>query len=271
MSIQIPGAGAPDYAPCKYPGSRLAFRGPERNLDNPYIACLGGTKTFGRFVTAPFPDMLEQRLGRVCVNFGCVNSGIDTLLAEPAVLEMARKADVSVLQVLGAQNISNRYYRVHPRRNDRFLAASPLLQKIYGEADFTEFSFNRHMLMHLHKVDPDRFSPIAAELRAVWQARMQLVLDAIGPNVVLLWIRMDQDAPPLGPEPGLIQPEMLDPFRDRVRAVVEVTTPPALRMNDLATMRFGPLDEPAAANSLGPLAHARIAEKLHTVIEPMVT
>jgi hypothetical protein len=34
---------------------------------------------------------------------------------------MASVADVAVQQLMGADNISNRFYTAHPRRNDRFL------------------------------------------------------------------------------------------------------------------------------------------------------
>ncbi len=36
---------------------------------------------------------------------------------------------------MGAQNLSNRFYAVHPRRNDRFLRASTLMKTIFREVD----------------------------------------------------------------------------------------------------------------------------------------
>ena len=41
---------------------------------------------------------------------------------EPTVIDICSKALVTVVQLMGAQNTSNRFYAVHPRRNDRFLA-----------------------------------------------------------------------------------------------------------------------------------------------------
>jgi hypothetical protein len=64
---------------------------------------------------------------------------------------------VTVVQVLAVQNLSNPYYTVHPRRNDRFLRASARLQNLYQDVDFTEFHFTRHMLQTLQMVSAPRF------------------------------------------------------------------------------------------------------------------
>ena len=77
---------------------------------------------------------------------------------------------MTVVQVMGAQNLTNRFYTVHPRRNDRFLRAAPDLQALYPEVDFTEFHFTRHLLRTLRWSSADRFEVVAEELRAVWVA-----------------------------------------------------------------------------------------------------
>ena len=46
MAYAFPGAGALDYSPCSYAGSRILFRGPKADLREPFVACLGGTETF---------------------------------------------------------------------------------------------------------------------------------------------------------------------------------------------------------------------------------
>ncbi|MEO1779366.1 MAG: DUF6473 family protein, partial [Pseudomonadota bacterium] len=154
MSFDTLGPGGLDYLPCRYGTSKILFRGPKRTLDAPYVAFFGGTTTYGKFVETPFPALLEQDLGMTCVNFGCVNAGVDLYAADPVLREAATQARVTVLQVISPRNMSNRFYKVHPRRNDRFIEASPLLRTIYREVDFAEFNFTNHMLQRLYLVLP---------------------------------------------------------------------------------------------------------------------
>jgi hypothetical protein len=129
MTYYALGAGALDYLPCRYGTSKLLFRGPRRPLKEPYIAFLGGTETYGKFIANPFPELIEQSIGRTCVNLGCVNAGVDVFATDPQIVKIASGADVTVLQLMGAHNMSNRFYTVHPRRKDRFLKPSTLLQR----------------------------------------------------------------------------------------------------------------------------------------------
>ena len=71
-----------------------------------------------------------------------------------------RNAEHTVLEVLGAANLSSRLYAVHRRRNDRFLHPSAELQKLYPEMDFTQFNFTGHMLSSLYALDPQRFGVV---------------------------------------------------------------------------------------------------------------
>jgi Domain of unknown function (DUF6473) len=50
MAYAFPGAGALDYSPCSYAASRLTFRGPRADLKEPFISCIGGTETYGKFI-----------------------------------------------------------------------------------------------------------------------------------------------------------------------------------------------------------------------------
>ena len=74
-----------NYEPCQYGESRLLFRGPQKALDEPFVAFLGGTETYGKFVPQPFVSLLDEALPINCVNFGYVNPGSDAFLAEPSV------------------------------------------------------------------------------------------------------------------------------------------------------------------------------------------
>ena len=163
----------------------MLFRGPRRRLDRPYIAFVGGTETYGKYIEKPFPVLVEKAMRQTCVNFGCVNGGIDVFVNDPTVMEICNDADLTVVQVMGASHLSNRFYSVHPRRNDRFLKASTVLQAIYNDVDFSEFSFTRHVLSDLQSRSLERFDIVVHELREAWVARMRNMLGQIGPRSVL--------------------------------------------------------------------------------------
>lgn len=217
------GAGTPDYFPCNYGGSRLMFRGPRRDLGGDYIVTLGGSETFGRFVPTPFPLLLERRLGTPVVNLACVNAGPDLWLQDEALAGIIGGARFGVLQVLGALNLSNRYYTVHPRRNDRFIAASPLLRALYADLDLTEIHFTRHLVQTLHALGADRFRLVAEELRNVWLQRMTAVLRMMPEHRVLYWIA--RRPPPLRAsdptqDPALVDHALLEHLRPLVDDIV---------------------------------------------------
>ncbi len=267
MSLHLTGAGALDDPICHYPGSELAVRGPCAHLHEPYLAFLGSSETFGRFVAAPFPALVDRKLGQTCVNLGSINAGLDTMLGDAGLMRIAAGAELAVVQLPGVQNLSNRYYRVHPRRNDRFLAPTRRLSALYPEVDFTEFHFTKHLLTTLYRRAPDRFTALQDELRAVWIARMQRLLEALGGRVLLLWLQYDDARPqgdePLGPDPLLVTRSMIDRLKPEARAVIEV---PVTRAGHLAgetgKMSFGPLQAPTAEHMLGPSMHRRIAARL---------
>lgn len=245
------------------------FRGPVRNFDRPYLAFMGGSEVYGRFVDHPFPDLLETELGKPCVNFGCVNAGLDSFMHDPATLRRARQADLCVLQIMGAQNLSNRFFRVHPRRNDRFLEAMPGLIELYPQVDFTEFHFNRHLLNSIRNISEDRFMRVLDELQRVWLSRMRLLIKALGGGkVVLLWMRFGPDNDiDLEHEPPLVSAEMVNALKAHVQDCVTVEIERADHAGELPDMIVGPLHAPAASHAIGPAAHHDIANALKTVLQ----
>lgn len=265
MTYEDRGAPALDYFPCRYGASRSVFRGPRQRLDGDYIAFLGGTETYGRFIPRPYPALVEDRLGLPCVNFGWVNAGPEAFLGDETVLAAAHDARAVVLQVPGAQNLTNRYYTVHPRRNDRFLRSSALMRKVFPETDFTEFHFTRHMLNAL-SAQGDRYSILVAELQFAWVARMNALLSRIGRPVVLLWFA---PRPPGGAggaerhgDPLFVTTDMITALQPRPLALVDATPSAAALEAGTRGMVFAELEAPAAKEGLGPAAHAEAAEKL---------
>jgi hypothetical protein len=275
MAYEYPGEGSLDYYPCRYGASRLLFRGPRRDLGAPYCVTLGGTETYGKFVPEPFPALTEGITGHRMVNLGCVNAGVDVFLKDPEVMGIAAKAQVTVVQILGAQNQTNRFYAVHPRRNDRFLHATPILRTIFREVDFTEFNFTRHMLQTLQTISADKFEVLAEELRAAWVARMRSLLAALPTRTVLLWV---SKAPPPMPgrraklsfDPLLIDTEMIAAIRPHATSYLEVIPSADACAKGTEGMAFAELDRVAAAGLPGPAAHREIAAALTEELRKLI-
>lgn len=270
MTYERIGPAALDYMPCRYGSSKILFRGPRRRLDRPYIAFLGGTETYGKFLAEPYPALVEARLGRVCVNLGAVNAGADIYLNDPALLEVIAGAEAVVIQVMGAQNISNRYYAVHPRRNDRFLQASEVMKAVFRDVDFTEFHFTRHMLQALRELSADRFAIVETELKAAWIARMGQLIDAARGPVLMHWFaprRMAEDgardlADPAQSEPLFVDPAMLKVLGPKLAGLVTTVPSDAALRAGAEGMIFSQMEAPVARTQMGVMAHQEAADQL---------
>ncbi|WP_093038295.1 DUF6473 family protein [Roseovarius azorensis] len=275
MAFERMGQQPLDYQHVNYGASKLLFRGPRRRLDGGYVACLGGTETYGKFIERPFPDLLSRGLALPCVNLGWANAGVDVFLMDEGLLALAHRARAVVLQIPSAMNLSNPYYRVHPRRNDRFVQASPRLYRLFPEVDFTEFHFTRHLMLRLSDIDPARFAILRVELQEVWVARMQHLLDRIGRPVVLLWFAghppgNGEGSADLCDDPAYVSRAMLQAVGSRAAYVVEVVASPGAKALGTHGMRFAPLEEIAAAALPGPLAHSEVARALTPALAPLI-
>lgn len=263
-------AGDLSYAPCRYGSSRMLFRGPRRRLDRPYLAFIGGTETYGKFIEKPFPALVEKVMRQPCVNLGCVNGGIDAFVNDPTIMDICNGADMTVVQVMGVNYLSNRFYSVHPRRNDRFLRASTVLQAIYGDVDFSEFSFTRHMLSALYAKSPERFDTVVNELRQAWVARMKNMLSQIGPRTILLWFSEDKmdDTPwnerrnQLQTDPLFVTRAMMEELRPQVKDIVVVNPSDKALSEGTQGMYFPPSQEPLASEMLGVSCHVEASAAL---------
>lgn len=258
------------YAPCRYGGSRMLFRGPRRRLDLPYIAFLGGTETYGKFIEKPFPTLVEKAMRQTCVNFGCVNGGIDAFVNDPTVMGICHNAELTVVQIMGANNMSNRFYAVHPRRNDRFLRASTVLQAIYPTIDFSEFSFTRHLLGSLHAKSIERFETVVRELREAWLARMKNMIGQIGDRCILLWFSEDKltnlhwaSRPgQLQVDPLFVTAAMIDELRPMVKEVIIAIPSETAIAQGTQGMYFPQSQGKVASEMLGVDCHAEASAAL---------
>ncbi len=267
MTYDALGPGPLDYLPCRYGTSKLLFRGPRRDLSEPYLAFVGATETYGKFIETPFPALVERALGINCANFGQLNAGIDAFAQDPFVIEAAAAAKVTVVQVMGAQNMTNRFYAVHPRRNDRFISTSTLLRTIYREVDFSEFHYTKHMLGRLKQVSPDRFEAVRNELREAWVARMRLMLNRIAGKSVLLWFsdrspeEQETGAPDdIGCDPLFVTRDMLNDIKPHATALIEVVASRDATAQGTDGMLFDELEVAAASAMLSVKAHEEAAE-----------
>lgn len=272
MTFEGVGARAIDYMPCRYGRSKLLFRGPRRKMQGRYVAVLGGTETYGRFVPEPYPALLEKRCGVETANLGLVNAGIDVFINEPMIQDLCAGAVVTVIQLLGAANMSNRFYAVHPRRNDRFLRASSMLKTLYPDLDFAEFNFTRHLFATLAERSDTAYAMVRQELREAWLARMKILLTRIPGPKVLLWLsdhppRGDGDEPrPFGRDPLFVDADMLGQLRAHVAEIAVVAVDPDAISEGRRGLVYPDLDEPVAQEMLGTVAHMRAAEALAPII-----
>lgn len=274
MAYEHLGEGALDYYPCRYGKSKLLFRGPRKKLDQPYVAVLGGSEIYGKFVEQPMTELLEELICRPVVNLGCVNAGTDLVVNDDTVMEICRNAAVTVIQITGAQNLSNRFYSVHPRRNDRFLKASTLLSTIFRDVDFTDFHFTRHLLSNLAVRSPEKFAMVQQELKDAWVARMKTMMTKIGGKFVLLWMS-DRSPDDSGHdwssrEPLFVERWMLDALAGQIAGLVEVIPVREEIEAGFDRMIYTQLEEPAAREMLGPVVQQAAAKALQAVLKPMI-
>lgn len=256
--------------PCRYGSARTLFRGPARRFDVPHIAAIGGTQTYGRYIDHPYPSLLESLIGKTCINLGSLHAGVTTFADDPAMAQIWHGAEVTIVQVMGANNLSNRFYTVHPRRNDRFLRAAESLQSLYPEVDFTEVTFTRHLLGRLYEVSPVRFEIVVHELRQAWVGRMRHLLSQFGGRSILLWFSTEplndavwSDRPALlQADPLFVSAGMIDRLRPLVRHIVVVNPTSAALSEVSAGMRVPLTEQAMAAQLLGLRCHAEAAAAL---------
>lgn len=266
--------GGLDYQYCHYGRSRLLFRGPEAETTEPYVAALGGSATFGKFVRQPWPFLLERVTGLQIVNLGCMHAGATAFVDDPSLISICSKAQATVLQITGAHCLDNSYYSLHPRRNDRFIDATTRLRMLYPEVDFTEFHFTRHLLSALHATGYDRFQQVVQALRCEWVHRMRDLIRTIESPVILFWMANRSPDAPNAPmtdllrsdDPLFVDREMIEAVRGEAADFVMAVATDDARSEGLTGKVFGEFERPAAIRMPGPLWHAEAAMALYDTV-----
>lgn len=240
---------------------RLSLRGPEPDIARPFAAVLGGSETCAADVSAPYPQLLSEWTGVPVVNMGVMHAGLSLYASERWLIDVAARAEVTIVQVTGAQNMSNRLFCVHPRRNDRFLTGSQALSAMYPGVDFTEVHFTGHLMSVLRKESPTHFETLAGELRWAWVQRLRRLLQSIPGNVLLLWLseRRPEDDDLEAGEPMFVTRAMLDEVSPLVSSIIEVVRARPKAAATAIPFACHPQDaaiHAAAAEALAPLISA---------------
>ncbi len=254
-----------DYALCRYGASKLVFRGPKKGTTRPYMAFIGGTEFYGKFVRRPIPALVEEQLGIPCLNLGCTNAGVDVFSKDPTIIDLANGAQVAVVQITGAQNLTNRFYKVHPRRNDRFVAPSELLRAVFPEVDFTTVHFTRHALQELARVSPTRFRVLIDELKSAWLSRMIELLNKISVPTVLFWMGvkpLDEEQPDTTRNPLFVDRTMIDRLSSKVDQIIECVVSEDVKDEASSSLHYTKHEETAARHMFGAFAHKEGADVL---------
>jgi len=261
MKIETKPRGAMRLTPCTYGLSKVSFRGPRRATTGRYLAFLGGSETFAKFIDRPFPSLIETAIGEVCINLGCQSAGPDVFLRDTAIQSLCHDAVATVIQVMGSTNQSNAFYKVHPRRNDRFIAPSDKLMALYPEIDFSEISFTGHLIARMRAVDEERFAIVDKHLGHTWIRRMKaLIGQANGP--VVLWVGEKASSGGLH-DSALVTNAMMDELRPYVAHVVRVDP----QIGSTEKMRFAPLEETVACGMMSVDGHLAAAKALRTQLQ----
>ncbi|PWJ20964.1 DUF6473 family protein [Jannaschia seohaensis] len=246
-----------DYYPCRYGACRIPFRGPRVELTRPYTVVLGGSETYGKFVEDPFCDRVAELTHRRVVNLGVHNGGLDVFARDETLHPVIAGAETVIVQAMGAANLSNRFYTVHPRRNDRFLHRSVLMETLFQDVDFSDFAFTRHMLVTLQHASPDKFAMVTRELGEAWVARMRLLLSRIPGEKILLWIE-DPGNDALGPEPLFVTVDMIQKLRPLIDKLVHCDVTEDRLDRRPKGLVFSEGEELAALGAFPQLAHDRV-------------
>lgn len=268
-----------DYETYRYGRSNQRFRGPQPDLKKPYIAFVGGSETYGKFVPDPFPAILERRLSTTCANWGTPGAGPVFFLADPVVLEACSCARICVITVMGAVGMTNRLYTVFKRRNARVRSVSETLRALYPEMELGDFRFAHNMLRKMHAENPNNFKVIEIELRQAWVARMRELLESIETTRVLVW--MSARAPEEDPgatdrhgfvtSPAFVNRQMLEDVAPMADVLVEYVPAPGIAEMANDGRVFEHQEADAAMRHPGATMHAQVADLLEAPLRDMLT
>jgi hypothetical protein len=257
-----------DYRACRYGSSRMLFRGPKKKLKDQGVAFLGGSETFGKFVGSPYPELVGDSLGEVSVNLGCHNAGLDAILQDEQIVSICNRSKITVVQIMGAANLSNSFYTVHPRRNDRFIQASPMMERLFPDVDFMEFNYTHHLLGKMKRVSPEGYQHLVRNLQETWVVRMSQLINRLQGKVILAWFANQLPTPQItNQEPLFVTQRMLERVKTKAAGCVEIAFSHEVTALGTEGMHYLEHEHEAAKKLPNPIAHQEIADALLPVIQ----
>ena len=196
MSYVTMDARTVDFILCQYGSSKNLFRGPKKSCKHSYGVCLEGADTFGGKVPDPFSAMLEREMSMPILNLGAQHSGAGFYTEDDAVHEIIENAQVVFMEAPSVVNQSNSFYRVHPRRNDRFVTALDPLYDLFPEADFVECHFTKHLITKLITIDAARADIVFRTLQDEWVRNLTIMRARWRAKTVVHWYKKPQVSHP---------------------------------------------------------------------------
>ncbi|MEM9349683.1 MAG: DUF6473 family protein [Pseudomonadota bacterium] len=253
-----------EIEPCSYGYSRLTFRGPAANTSKPYIAFLGASETVGPFLKRPFPQLVAEQLNMGCANLGVKNAGPDVFLNDPDILRVAKGARAVVIEIMGAANLSNAFYKVHPSRNDRFICAHDELYARAPGLDLVDVHFTGHLLKEIKSTASQVLPEVITELQACWVERMQALIAAVEAPVHLVrFVPPDKG----DQETGYVETMMVTALARNVASITRVTPSLEARANGTSEMFFAPREAAIALHMHSAATHREAADQICLAID----
>jgi len=163
-----------DYKIYELPGVDCGFRGPRPNSSE-YIACVGASQTFGRFVQTPFPQLLAEALGIETMNLGRGGTSPSFHRSDPKLLEYINRARLVIVQVLSGRSQSNSLFQIENHSDHGINLADG--QKASADQFYSWLLAQDMELAH----------KVVTETRDNYVSAMAQLLEAISPPKILLW------------------------------------------------------------------------------------
>ena len=130
------------------------------------------------------------------VNLGAQYSGAWFYTEGDAIHEIIENAQVIFMEAPSIVNQSNPFYRVHPRRNDRFVTAVGPLHDLFPEADFVECHSTKHLITKLITIDAARADIVFRTLQDEWMRNLTIMRARWRTKTVVHWYKKPQISHP---------------------------------------------------------------------------